>query len=782
MPAPVTAKTRLRSSPRQEQPGESRALTAHTLPQTDAVVSDARVTGEKPKEQVQRATKTTPSWLITVPENSRQVAEQIANKIHDVSSKAGFSVTEMANYLLRDTPLKGVPHARELKELRNFFRHYLSRDPLAENRLNLGRVVDDCCTLRAPEARQVAVDKLRVLIAEQSFFEARDALSQPFVQVVKDELARQKLIFGALKEFTGNDPTLCPEDHFKTMALGEKRVLRNHPLIGPDIWHSGAAAPSAETLEHPVLSIISPTDRTIKGFSFRFSFFETHCELNERARGTEGSYKVVDPLVSIDERIYNVLVKMIDGKDGGSDMPSGKNSRPVADLATATLKGIRDLSALGGHDTWHHLFYGVGKRYHDPTDRFLFTGSKAFFTDYEFESSLAFSLSEYSFGTLGSFENHAYLSHRAIWSQLISSKTHLADGVIRRFGNFLDDLSELKPALVREVGAEQALGMVQYLAIVAYDQVALLMPHSEILANSTTNRKGETLDQATRRLEAFEYVIDLSFFSRGPGESLNDEQIVGMVLTVLLQKDHAAEFGDVIAEVIGEWFRTPLHAPEQYSDAAPLFALLILLDISPDPRAKAAIISVVREVRQLLKQEAPERSTKALEGVFVEIAQGVLNVPNCKHPDLSLSDRSAHLFLKLANHSLDALHKRFTAAAWILLAKIQIQSHAIMAEVVLSAEHIFRKEVWGRPALKLATDRALDFLVEADSGKLSGLKALVAEEYFFKNGRMPWWDAYADKVDPIARLHTLQRDMAKSTVLETPGWKALKADFLKLVG
>jgi hypothetical protein len=314
------------------------------------------------------------------------------------------------------------------------------------------------------------------------------------------------------------------------------------------------------------------------------------------------------------------------------------------------------------------------------------------------------------------------------------------------------------------------------------------MSHSEILANSTTNRKGETLDQATRRLGAFEYVIDPSFFVRIPCAHLQSEQIVMMVLTVLLQENHGAEFGDVIAEVIGKWFQTPVRAPKQYSDAAPLFELLILLDISADPRAKEAITSLVHEVRQLLKQEAPERSTKALEGVFVEIAQGILNIPNCKHPDLNLSDRSAHLFLKLADHSLDALHRRerpimrrYRAATFLLA---EIQGHAIMADVALSAEHIFRNipELSLIPHHKLATDRALDFIVESDSGKLSGLKALVAEEYFFKDGRTPWLDAHADKVDPIARLHALQQDIAKYTALETPGWQALKADFLKLVG
>jgi hypothetical protein len=567
------------------------------------------------QQDPQRAGVTTPYWLITVPEDSRKIAEGIVAQIHEASVQSKISHKVMAQHLLgKSRELEGLAHPEQLIELRAFFQHHLSRDPSAEERLSLIRVLSS-------ENSEDAIQAIRLLIAEESFFKARNALSVPFINAVKDEQRRQTLLLAALADVA----TSCPKEHFLTMAAGANRVLRGRVLIGPNIWLGDGSVPDSRSPLNPVIGFTTSTDRTIEGFSFRYGFFETRSHLTAPARDTDGGYKVLYPLVSIDEQIYKVLIKMIDGNKGGGSLQNEASSAATANLATSILKGIRDFATLGGHDTWHHLYYGINS---PESSRLAFMGSSSFFSTNNINLPSSFDLAEYDFGQFNSLENHAFLSHRAIWRMITTSREHVTDGLLRRYGNFVDDLSQLEPALASHVGEKQALKMVRFLAILAYDQLALVMPHSEILANTTTNRQGETLDHALTRLGFRDYEIERDKLRIIATAAFQAPEVVEAALRISLEIGHFTEFYATAHDFFPQWFKVTVPNPLEHEDLAPLLSILFALDVSQEQAAKDAIKSLIREAQKMLRHDEQNRSTEALTTIFDEVVKKILVFPH----------------------------------------------------------------------------------------------------------------------------------------------------------
>jgi hypothetical protein len=214
--------------------------------------------------------------------------------------------------------------------------------------------------------------------------------------------------------------------------------------------------------------------------------------------------------------------------------------------------------------------------------------------------------------------------------------------------------------------------MVKYFAIVAYDQVSLLMSHEEIGSNQTANRNGDNLDQAILRLGLPAYQLKSSRVLRVVQDILLGPEIVWAILQTALSKGPSNALSVSIMEYV----------------------------------AKATGITVM------------------------DLQQG-------KESVYSIEDKLPDPFILIRD-----------------VARSDDQSFGLDALLTIDPSpegDPYRPYIWPVNLNKFFYQQIVSAIKESKDYQLSGLRGLVAEQYYFNDRRLIWLDAYDGKLNPTGK-------------------------------
>ena len=617
---------------------------------------------------------------------------------------------------------------------------------------------------------------IRIMLEEQSFFSEEYVLATSFTEMLHREKQIRKLVLEATDSVISQYGHTPDDQHFEKMALGADRILGNSPIIGPDLWSSDTTIlPGVAHPNHPVLTIPSSTDRKIADFSFRFGFFEQNSQFSPTEGDVPGKHKFISPYLALDREIFLVFEKLyeLDEKLSRARLQEDQVSlqKPPGELALSVLKGLRDLSALGGHDTWHHSYYGLTG---SEGNRFTFTSGESYFNrqspHYELRNLDSFNLGIYNFyrNDLGAFENHAYLAHRELWDTIRKEKTSITDGIVRRLGNYLDDLYQLKSSLTDICGSKKATNIVHYFTVLGIDQVLLLMPLKDMQANETLNRAGADLDEVIRKLDLPDYEIHSMMFADVWRRVTSPSKYFDPAISVVLE-GHGDDFLlDAVNRNIPLRFGVRLDKVESHREMAPLNALLVQIE-EKKPKDADNIITMLRtSVRRAISGSLESRV--ALQSTFVDAMELVTGNRPQHVPALALTERDCHLFFKICENFLDESRPRSRSHYIRFYEDINSSRSETIQEMALRDESLDDTSTPDRNYDAQIRTLAKGYLLDSKDGKLTGMAAVLARDFFFEASRLPWIDSFAPYFKPASLLVNLQNLIRTSGVLGTEEW------------
>jgi hypothetical protein len=736
-----------------------------------------------------------PNWLIRINPDLEEVAKELQLKIgefgdlvkqyFDLSapsvSEDGKQESNRSDAALEFAALQANIYTRLIKgesypgfeslphfqELLAFFKEVNNPQAAFDERFKL--------TDRLIEGT-LSSEVIRIMLEEQSFFSKERVLATSFTEMLHREKQTRKLVLEATNSVISSYGHRPDGQHFEKMALGADRILGNSPIIGPDLWSSDTTIPPGEDHpNHPVLTISSSTDRKIADFSFRFGFFEQSSQFSPTEGDVPGKHKFISPYLALDREIFIVFEKLYELDEKLSRAPFQEDQASFqklpGELALSVLKGLRDLSALGGHDTWHHSYYRLTG---SEGNRFTFTSDESYFNrqspHYKLRDLDSFNLGNYNFyrNDLSAFENHAYLAHRELWDTIRKEKTSITDGIVRRLGNYLDDLYQLKSSLTDICGSEKATNIVHYFTVLGIDQVMLLMPMNDMQDNETLNRVGADLDEAIRKLNLPDFQIDPTSFANIWRKVTSPSKYFDPAISVVLE-GHGDDFMlDAVNRNIPRRFDVSLDKVESHREMAPLNALLVRIEAGKPEDAENIIMMLRTSVQRAISGSLESRV--ALQSTFADAMELVTGNRPVHVPALALTGRDCHLFLKICKNFLDSSGYRSPVPFMDFYQEISSGPSWNIQEMALRDESLDDTSTPDRNCDAQIRTLAKGYLLDSKDGKLTGMAAVLARDFFFEASRLPWIDSFAPYFKPASLIVNLQNLIRTSGVLGTEEW------------
>lgn len=359
-----------------------------------------------------------------------------------------------------------------------------------------------------PELLEKKADPLPLcqqLYRLQSFECFAKRTSPGFDSALRTERSRRSFRLSALSQMLSESHKKPAEELFERFGIGTRRVMQSSCFITADLWSDGKVSPPGSTSQNvSALFLDNVVDRKILGFSFRLGFIEHTSQAVLPSDDEENSGKVFSPLLCIDPEIAETLAQLISGR-----FKEKNESCVTASIAaTKTLRHLRALGTIGGHDFIHHMLYNTQNF---GRNRFSFTHSRAPFHQHKRLQSLEL-LRQFNVpdSYMPALESHAYLLHRSIWNSIFEKSPGVKTAVLKRLCHFLENLTDLKDGLKGLTDREDKI--LGYLATVGMTQISLIMPLSDIEKSNVRSRRGKDMEDLIAELGIPPFELDTRSF------------------------------------------------------------------------------------------------------------------------------------------------------------------------------------------------------------------------------------------------------------------------------
>lgn len=314
--------------------------------------------------------------------------------------------------------------------------------------------------IRNAPSLEIAQEVLLCALLEKERAEAISAVNvKSFERELRAEHNRRALVLDALSGIGQvTHPDYSARDGFLDMGSGMLRVLRNDPLIARSI--PGPVNRSQEGLPW-VGGLLLESKRFGFGYDFLFAYTTTAGD----ASTTDDKCRIWLPMVTIDAAVMDALTWVAE-KDG--------HQQEVSKI----LKGIRNFTTLGGHDTVHHLMFPIDR---DTSDPLYFAHQKAPFvmSEKRFNDGAWWdSLSRFDDASteLSALEISSHAINVKAWGKIFERHPAVKAKLIENAGRYLEAVNAIRPAVTALKGSDFAGRMSGYLVDSAFNQLHLVIP------------------------------------------------------------------------------------------------------------------------------------------------------------------------------------------------------------------------------------------------------------------------------------------------------------------
>lgn len=332
--------------------------------------------------------------------------------------------------------------------------------------------------IRNAPSLEIAEEVLLCGLLEKERAEAIHALKvKSFEKELRAERNRRALVLGALSDLGQSTyPEYCAKEGFLDMGSGMLRVLRNDPLIARSI-----PGPVNRTQEG--LPWVGGLLLESRRFGFQYDFLFSYTETAGAVSPADEKYRIWFPMVILDAAVMDALTSVAE-RDGH------------AQEVSRILKGIRNFTTLGGHDTVHHIMFPIDR---DTSDPLYFAHPKApFVTSEKRFSDGAWwdSLSRFDDASteLSALEISSHAVNVKVWGRIFERHPALKSKLIENAGRYLEAVDSIRPAVSALNGSDFAGRMSGYLIDAALNQLHLVIPIDDP-ALWTPDRRGVSFMQ-----------------------------------------------------------------------------------------------------------------------------------------------------------------------------------------------------------------------------------------------------------------------------------------------